>query len=121
MVYISLNDAMGDRRPVRHLLRRVARLAIFIAAVVLTTTAQAQTTYVWNDSTTSWTTTTAWTPNGPANWFAGFGLNNNLVSFGSQATINNQPNIDHNILVGGISIDDSQAAWNISQSFGSFN
>jgi len=121
MMYMSLNDAMGDWPAVRQLQYRVVLFAIFIGALVSTTTARAQTPYVWNDTTTSWTTPTAWTPNGPANWSDPQIYVNALVSFPSQATINNQPNIDNNVELGGISIDDSQAAWNISQSFGSFN
>jgi autotransporter-associated beta strand protein len=99
----------------------VALLTISVGMLVSATTAHAQTTYVWQDTTTSWTTQTAWNPNGPANWFAGERLNDTLVSFGSRATILNQPSLDNNVLVRGISIDNSQVAWNISSSFGALN
>jgi hypothetical protein len=80
---------------------RIVLFVIFIGAVVWTTTAWAQTTYVWNDSTPSWTTQTAWTPNGPANWFNGQNFTNAFASFSSQATINNQPNVNSDVIVGG--------------------
>jgi hypothetical protein len=94
-----------------------ALFAIFVGAVVTTTTARAQTTYVWNDSNPSWTTAADWTPNGPADWFDGQNLSSTLALFPSQATINNQPNVDNNILVAGITINDMQAVWNISGTY----
>jgi autotransporter-associated beta strand protein len=99
----------------------VALLTISVGVPISATTIHAQTTYVWQDTTTSWTTPTAWNPNGPADWFAGQRLTDTLVSFGSQATIQNQPSLDNNVLVRGISIDNSQAAWDISSSFGALN
>jgi autotransporter-associated beta strand protein len=100
---------------------RVALLAILTCAVVWATTARAQTTYVWNDTNTSWTTAADWTPNGPADWFADPNITNVLAKFPGQATINNQPNVDNNIFIAGITIDDSLAAWNITRSFGVLN
>jgi autotransporter-associated beta strand protein len=121
MVHTSLNNPTGDSSDVRCMHFRIALLAILIGAVVTTTSAPAQTTYVWNDSTTSWTAATAWTPNGPADWNDASRITDALASFGSRATIVNQPNIDNNVSIRGISIDDSQAWWNISRSFGAFN
>lgn len=121
MIDISFNEAMGNRPAVRRLWRRIAPFAIFIFALVWTKAAEAQTTYTWNDSTTSWTTATAWTPNGPASWFSDSEVSQNLVLFPSQATIVNQPVIDNNVQVLGITIDDSQAEWNISRTFGALN
>ncbi len=118
---MSLNDAMCAKPAQSHSRRGLVLLAIFIATTLPAMTAQAQTTYVWNDSTTSWTTATAWTPNSPADWFNPARYNDALVSFGSQATIANQPNIDNNVDVRGISIDNTQAAWNISKTFGALN
>jgi hypothetical protein len=97
------------------------RLALFaLLAVVSATAAQGQTTYVWNDTAPSWSTAADWTPSGP-DWTNSLNSANNLASFPGKATINNQPNVDNNVYVGGITIDDSQAAWNISSSFGYLN
>jgi hypothetical protein len=96
---------------------RLTLFAIFVGAVVTATTARAQTTYVWNDTNPSWTTAADWTPNGPANWFSGQNFTSTLALFPSQATINNQPNVDNNVIVGGITINDMQAVWNISGTY----
>jgi hypothetical protein len=100
---------------------RIAQFCIFICAVISTTTAQGQTTYVWNDTNPSWTTSTDWTPGGPVNWDNGLNNTNAFASFSSQATIGNQPNVDNNIIVGGVTLNDSRAAWNITSSAGVLN
>ena len=106
-----------SRRPIQRL---AAPLAILFSALLATTAARAQTTYTWNDSTTSWTTASAWTPNGPSDWFDGARFND-TVAFGNQATIANQPNLDGNVIVGGVTLDNTDAVWFISQSAGAFN
>lgn len=110
---MSLFDAMRDALTLRPIRPRAAPLAIFFAAFLSTTPARAQTTYTWNDSTTSWTTATAWNPNGPADWTDGQRLVDTLASFGSTATIANVPSINSTVLVAGISIDNTQADWDI--------
>ncbi|MDZ4819487.1 MAG: PEP-CTERM sorting domain-containing protein [Planctomycetota bacterium] len=80
----------------------------------------AQTTYVWQDTTTSWTAPAAWAPGGP-DWDDAQQSNDAIASFGSRATIAHQPNIDNNVIVRGISIDNSQAAWDITRTFGQLN
>lgn len=99
---------------------RPSCFVILLSTLVSTAIARAETSYVWNDTTTSWTTSSAWTPNGP-DWNDAQRSQDSIASFGSQATIAHQPNIDNNVVVRGISIDNSQSAWSITRTFGQLN
>jgi autotransporter-associated beta strand protein len=99
---------------------RVALLTVFVGTLGPTTASRAQTTYVWQDAVTSWTTPAAWAPSGP-DWGQAQRSQDAIASFGSRSAIAQQPNIDDNVLVRGITIDNSQAAWNISRTSGQLN
>jgi formylglycine-generating enzyme required for sulfatase activity len=114
---IGTSSSSSRVRPQR---QRIAFCAVVVGVLVVSTTAQAQTAYVWQDATTSWTTPAAWAPGGP-DWGQAQRSQDALASFGSRAAIAQQPNIDDNVLVRGISIDNSQAAWNISRTSGQLN
>lgn len=96
------------------LYRRIS-LWIVIGMVLSVTSSQAQTTYLWNDTSGNWTSTSSWTPAGPSNWVDPQRLADTIVSFGSQASIANQPSLGGNdVFVNGVSMNSSQAAWNIA-------
>lgn len=88
---------------------------IFVCALSVVASSQAQTTYLWNDTSSNWTSTSSWTPAGPSNWIDPQRLADTIVSFGSQASIANQPNLGGNdVFVNGVSMNSSQSAWNIA-------
>lgn len=81
---------------------------------VLNRPSSAQTTYTWNDSTSTWTSPSAWTPGGP-NWALPSSLSAAIANFANQASITNQPSIGNNLLyANGVVLDNSGADWVIS-------
>ena len=112
---MSLHDAIGSGRFIRPMKGWLVASITTLVLLAVTTTASSQTTYLWNDSSSVWTAPSSWTPNGPSNWTDPQRLADTIVSFGSQATIANQPSLGGNdVFVNGVNINSSQAAWSVS-------